>query len=121
MLRRRKPRRTISKKTKTAEIRKELLERQLAEPVFVKQREYERALDGTLKKYDRGLNELDKVKKVLAKAASAGSSRDAKELSLAIEKIDDSIVAFGWDQLPYQYRNKKRMMIWPAADRKTKR
>ena len=116
-------RRTANKVKSTAQMKKELLERQLTEPVFVKKGEYERALNATFRKYERGLKDLERVKKVLAKAAAtADSKRDARALCLAIEKVDDSVVAFGWSDLPYQYRNKKRMMIWPAAEKaKTKK
>ena len=112
----------MAKRTPTARIRKALLERQLAEPVFVDRAAYERALDASLKKFDRGLAELDKVKRALAAAAArAGRGKTAKELKLAIARVEDSIVAFGWDQLPYHYRNKKRMMIWPAASKARRR
>ena len=118
----RKRKRTTEKSKSVAQMKKLMIERQLTEPVFVKKSEYERALDATLRKYDRGLAELDKVKRVLAKAAAkADNKKDARELNLAIERVDDSVVAFGWCQLPYQYRHEKRMMIWPAAEKKETR
>jgi exonuclease VII small subunit len=109
----------VAKKKVVAKIRKALLSRQLTEPVFVSRKEYERALDSSLRAFERGLSELDAVKGALAKAAAkVRGPKDKRALKLAIEKVDDSIAAFGWDQLPYQYRSKKRMMIWPAAARR---
>lgn len=107
------------KRPSIARIRKDLLSRQLTEPVFVSKKEYERALDASLKQFERGLSGLDAVKGALAKAAAgARSTKQKRALKLAIAKVDDSVVAFGWEKLPYQYRTRKRMMIWPAATKR---
>jgi hypothetical protein len=106
------------------EMKKELIQRQYEMPEIVNEKEYTKLLDETiLHRFGQGLKLLDHVKEVLSDAAGkADRDVDRENLTLAIDQVEDSIVAFEYGSLKYNAPlRRERMIMWPVKDKKKKR
>lgn len=107
-----------------SEMKKELIALAKETPTYVNLKDYETFLDSQLlRRMSEGRQRLDTVKKMLLNEASQTSDlRLRKELQLAIEEVEDSIVAYEYGGLKYNAPlRKERMLLWPAEQLKKKK
>jgi len=117
---------TVKQKRKSlTEMKQELIAREYERPLIVDKEEFARRLDQSiLHRFGEGMNLLDEVKGVLAKAATkTHNTAEKRTLNLAIEKVETSIIAFEYGSLKYNAPlRKERMILWPVEQpKKTKR
>jgi hypothetical protein len=106
------------------EMKNELIQRQYEMPEIVNEQEYTKLLDATiLHRFGRGIELLDHVKEILSDAAEkTDRAQDRKNLTFAIDQVEESIVAFEYGSLKYNAPlRRERMIMWPVKEKKKKR